>query len=120
MRPNLATAQAALVAKAQKLFNRTENRRRRFLPRVTSRVSAPVLDETEWSDIRRRQLFFVDKTAGLSELVDYAHAIFLARSHGMGKTKLCSQLYELFRQGPAAGDGLSSTRTWPERECYGN
>ena len=38
---------AFLVAKAQKLFNRTENRERRFLPRVTSGVSAPVLDEGE-------------------------------------------------------------------------
>ena len=34
------------------------------------------LDENEWSDIRRRQLFFVDKTARLSELVDYAHLNF--------------------------------------------
>ena len=40
-----AFLQALTTAKAQKLFNRTENRRRRFLPRVTSGVSAPVLDE---------------------------------------------------------------------------
>ena len=76
------------------------------------------LDENEWSDIRRRQLFFVDKTARLSELVDYAHAVFLSRPHGMGKTWLCSQLYELFSKGPTACDGLNVARTWPERERY--
>ena len=76
------------------------------------------IDENEWSDIRRRQLFFVDKTAGLSELVNYAHAVFLSRPHGMGKTWLCSQLYELFSKGPTACDGLNVARTWPERERY--
>ena len=76
------------------------------------------IDENEWSDIRRRQLFFVDKTAGLSELVNYAHAVFLSRPHGMGKTWLCSQLYELFSKGPTACAGLNVARTWPERERY--
>ena len=42
-----------------------------------------------WDSIRRRNLFFVDKTAKLDSLVTDFSRVFISRPRRMGKTSLC-------------------------------
>ena len=72
-----------------------------------------------WDSIRRRNLFFVDKTAKLDSLVTDFSRVFISRSRRMGKTSLCLTLAELFAHGDSekfAGTAIHGN--WPETECY--
>ena len=72
-----------------------------------------------WDSIRRRNLFFVDKTAKLDSLVTDFSRVFISRPRRMGKTSLCLTLAELFANGDSekfAGTAIHGN--WPETECY--
>lgn len=71
------------------------------------------LDVTRWHDLvsEKYNYLFVDKTAKLAALVRNYQAVFIARPRRMGKTLMCSMLYELFAH------GTESLREQPFTTC---
>ena len=75
------------------------------------------LKSSEWTELRQAGAVLVDKTAGIYKLVsDYTPDFprYIARTHGMGKTMLCSQLEELFAHGTGAFAGTAIHDLWTE------
>ncbi len=78
------------------------------------------LDVTRWHDLvsERYNYLFVDKTAKLAALVRNYQAVFIARPRRMGKTLMCSMLYELFSHGTESFKGTAVYDLWPEKELF--
>ena len=87
-------------------------------------LSKMPLGLSDWSDIRDKNKFFVDKTALLSDLVTCYDRVFISRPRRMGKTLLVSMLAELFANGiqkfsnTAVGDSTIPEIKWPETRTY--
>ena len=71
-----------------------------------------------WNAIRKKNLFFVDKTANLDALVTDQCKVFISRPRRMGKTLLCSILKELFTNGDKNFEGTAIYGHWPEQQSY--
>ena len=71
-----------------------------------------------WNAIRKRNLFFIDKTANLDALVSDQCKVFISRPRRMGKTLLCSILKELFTNGDRNFEGTAIYGRWPEQQGY--
>ena len=84
----------------------------RALPKIPLGVS-------DWSKLadKHKNYVFVDKTAKLAELAQN-DTVFIARPRRMGKTTLCSMLYELFTHGKESFKGLAVYDLWPETDVY--
>ena len=84
----------------------------RALPKIPLGVS-------DWSKLadKHKNYVFVDKTAKLAELAQN-DTVFIARPRRMGKTTLCSMLYELFSHGKESFKGLAVYDLWPETDVY--
>ena len=78
------------------------------------------LDVTRWHDLvsEKYNYLFVDKTAKLAALVRNYQAVFIARPRRMGKTLMCSMLYELFAHGTESFKGTAVYDLWPENELF--
>lgn len=59
-----------------------------------------------FTDIRRRNLLYVDKTDMIADLAGFHQSFFLARPPGFGRTLLLSAFEFFFSQGPQAFKGL--------------
>ena len=73
------------------------------------------LGVSKWDVLRNRNYLIVDKTAKLAKLVEF-NTVCLARSRRMGKTTLCSMLYELFAHGTDKFKGTQIYDLWPEEK----
>ena len=75
---------------------------------------------SDWSRLSKGNMLIVDKTAKLWELVSAYDNVFIARPHGMGKSTMCSALYELFTHGGRyhAEANAAVYADWPEKQCY--
>ena len=84
----------------------------RALPKIPLGVS-------DWSKLadKHKNYVFVDKTAKLAELAQN-DTVFIARPRRMGKTTLCSMLYELFTHGKESFKGLAVYDLWPKTDVY--
>ena len=69
---------------------------------------------SNWSQLRKRDMFFVDKTDKLRSLVVAKNKIFLSRPRRMGKSMLCSMLEDLFNNGTRNFEGTAIYDQWPE------
>ena len=78
------------------------------------------LEISDWSRLSKGNMLIVDKTAKLWELVSAYDNVFIARPHGMGKSTMCSALYELFTHGGRylAEANAAVYADWPEKQCY--
>lgn len=76
------------------------------------------LGVSDWAQIRKDQLFLVDKTKELNDLVSCLTKIFISRPHGMGKTLMLSMLADLFAHGDRNFEGMAIYRHWRERHTY--
>ena len=70
---------------------------------------------SNWSQLRKRDMFFVDKTDKLRSLVVAKNKIFLSRPRRMGKSMLCSMLEDLFNNGTINFEGTAIYDQWPEK-----
>ena len=70
---------------------------------------------SNWSQLRKRDMFFVDKTDKLRSLVVAKNKIFLSRPRRMGKSMLCSMLEDLFNNGTRNFEGTAIYDQWPEQ-----
>ena len=76
------------------------------------------LGVSDWAQIRKDQLFLVDKTKALNDLVSCLTKIFISRPHGMGKTLMLSMLADLFAHGDRNFEGMAIYGHWRERRTY--
>ena len=88
------------------------------MPVVMPQILEMPVGIPNWSTIRGDQLFFVDKTGLIADLVKAGRRVFLSRPRRMGKTTLCSILEELFSHGVGSFQGLDIAKTWPVDGCY--
>ena len=70
---------------------------------------------SNWSQLRERDMFFVDKTDKLRSLVVAKNKVFLSRPRRMGKSMLCSMLEDLFNNGVRNFEGTAIYEQWPEK-----
>ncbi len=84
----------------------------RALPKIPLGVS-------DWNKLadNHKNYVVVDKTAKLAELAQN-DTVFIARPRRMGKTTLCSMLYELFAHGKESFKGQAVYDLWPETDVY--
>ncbi|MBU3844770.1 MAG: AAA family ATPase [Candidatus Anaerobiospirillum pullicola] len=77
------------------------------------------LGVSHWDDLQDKFFDYVvvDKTAKLAELVKY-NAVFIGRPRRMGKTTLCSMLYELFAHGKGKFEDTAVYELWTEPDVY--
>ena len=73
------------------------------------------LGVSKWDVLRSRNYLVVDKTAKLAKLVEF-NMVFFARPRRMGKSTLCSMLYELFAHGTDKFEGTQIYDLWPEEK----
>ena len=73
------------------------------------------LGVSKWDVLRNRNYLIVDKTAKLAKLVEF-NMVFFARPRRMGKSTLCSMLYELFAHGTDKFVGQKIYDLWPEEK----
>lgn len=59
-----------------------------------------------FTDIRRRNLLYVDKTDMIADLAGFHQSFFLTRPPSFGRTLLLSAFESFFSQGPQAFKGL--------------
>lgn len=85
---------------------------------TTSHLTKLPVGISNWNAICEQDLFYVDKTAKLADLVWNQRKVFFARPNGMGKTLLCSMLKELFTHGTQNFEGTAIYDEWPEAQCY--
>lgn len=62
---------------------------------------------SDFSEIRRQHLLYVDKTKQIDQLLDNKYLVFIARPHGMGRTLLLSTIKELYLHGDQNCEGLA-------------
>ena len=72
------------------------------------------LGVSDWGSLRAGNYLVVDKTAKLKKLVAF-HSVFLSRPRRMGKSTLCSMLYELFAHGKERFKGTAIYDLWSEK-----
>ena len=72
------------------------------------------LGVSDWGSLQDGNYLVVDKTAKLKKLVAY-RSLFLARPRRMGKSTLCSMLYELFAHGKESFAGQAIYELWTEK-----
>ena len=70
---------------------------------------------SHWDMLLDGNYLIVDKTAKLADLVA-KRLVFFARPRRMGKSTLCSMLYELFRNGTDKFVGTKIYDLWPEEK----
>ena len=77
------------------------------------------LGVSEWGKLANKACDYVvvDKTAKLAALVK-KNAVFIGRPRRMGKTTLCSMLYELFAHGKGKFEGTAVYDLWTEPNLY--
>ena len=75
------------------------------------------IGNVSFSDIRRRNLLYVDKTAMIAELAGFHQSFFLVRPPGFGRTLLLSAFESLFSQGASAFRGLKAGESWVDDFC---
>ena len=72
---------------------------------------------SKWDMLLNGNYLIVDKTAKIADLVA-KRLVFLARPRRMGKSTLCSMLYELFAHGKSNFAGKAIFDLWPEEDTY--
>ena len=77
------------------------------------------LGVSEWGKLadKARDYVVVDKTAKLAKLVRQ-RKVFIGRPRRMGKTTLCSMLYELFAHGKGKFKGTAVYDLWTDPDLY--
>ena len=84
-------------------------------PKVLKALPNIPLGPTQWSVLNNGNFLVVDKTAKIADLVAWP-LVFLARPRRMGKSTLCSMLYELFTHGTSKFVGTKVYDLWPEEK----
>ena len=89
--------------------------RRQEVKMSNSNLKTLPIGISDWSQLRQRGMFFVDKTEKLRSLVVAKNKIFLSRPRRMGKSMLCSMLEDLFNNGVRNFEGTAIYAQWPEQ-----
>ena len=84
-------------------------------PKVLKALPNIPLGPAQWSVLNNGNFLVVDKTAKIADLVAWP-LVFLARPRRMGKSTLCSMLYELFTHGTSKFVGTKVYDLWPEEK----
>ncbi len=73
---------------------------------------------SDWPEIRRQGMFFVDKTAKIARLVTSLNRVFISRPRRMGKSTLVSMIGDLFTHGDTNFEGTAIYGHWPKSERF--
>ena len=73
---------------------------------------------SDWPEIRRQGMFFVDKTAQIARLVTSLNRVFISRPRRMGKSTLVSMIGDLFTHGDTNFEGTAIYGHWPKSERF--
>ena len=71
-----------------------------------------------FADIRRRECYYVDKTAKILELIDNGKCYFLSRPRRFGKSLLVDTIKELFEGNESLFEGLHAHGHWDWRKRH--